>query len=114
MNKILCKRLLLATHNGSQSRFKRTDELILASLVVAIHDFEPQRLMLLEVITQKEALLEVRVKVVLDLLRATVLDPLLLGGVCLLVNEANGVGVPLAESVHVLQASTLDEQLHLV
>lgn len=71
--------------------------------------------MLFEKVANEEALLEVGVQIILDLLGAANLDPVTLGcGPALLVDEADWVRVALPNAIHILQVPARDEDLHLV
>lgn len=71
--------------------------------------------MLLKEVAYEEALLKVRVEVVLDLLGSSYLYPI---SRCtwstLLIDEAYWVRVTLPDTIYVLQVAAGDEQLHLV
>jgi len=68
----------------------------------------------LEVIADDKAFLEVRVKVILDLLCASEQLPMTLLRILLIVEEADGVGNELPHGIHVFQFPALDKKLHLV
>ena len=68
----------------------------------------------LKVVGDYKALLEVWVQVIFKHLCLPVLVPPWLFGITLMQNEAYGVGVSLAEPVHILELSALNEELDLV
>ena len=70
--------------------------------------------MFLEVIADDKAFLEVRVKVILDLLCASEQLPMRLLPILLIVEEADGVGDELPHCIHIFQFPALDKKLHLV
>ena len=69
--------------------------------------------MFFEIIGNQEALLEIRVEVILDLLSSSDLYPLIVG-FRFLIHEANGVRVTLTEAIDVFQVSARYEQLNFV
>ena len=68
--------------------------------------------MFLEVISNNEALLEVRVKAVFYFLSAAEELPMTLLRICLVIQEADWIRDTLADAIHIFEFPALDEKLH--
>lgn len=70
--------------------------------------------MTFEVVGHDEALFEVRIQVILHHLSLPEFLPDRLFRICLVLQKADGIRVPLPEAVYVLEFPALNEQLDLV
>lgn len=114
MLEVLDEGLPFGAHNSSYCSLNRANELQLIPRIIAVHDVKFYGLMFFEVISDEEALVEVRIKVVINLLSPAHLSPRCLGRVPLLEHYAERIRYALPDPVHILELSALDKELNLV
>jgi len=87
LQEFVLEHLHLGSHHGTHVRVALSDQVEVA-VSIGVNHFELELLLLLEVVSNRETLLEVRVEVVIDLLSLTHLDP---AALFLLVHSADWI-----------------------